>query len=237
MTNVNTYSLNIEGIEVTVIKKRLKHLNLAVLSPDGRVRVSVPSRVSDDSLREYILSKMSWIKKNQLKFSSQVRLPKSVYATGEVHYFLGKRYFLNVIFSTKRPRVGVRDDEFIDLYVPENSSVLFREKVLEKWYRKEMQSLLPDLVVKWEGIVGVRSSGVGVRRMKTRWGTCYIRTRKIWLNLELMKRSLSCIEYVLMHELVHLLEKYHNENFRFLMTGFMPDWRVYKDELNNIVLK
>jgi len=237
MNTVKTYLLKINGIEITVIKKKLKHLNLAVLPPDGKVRISVPNRIKEETIRNYAISKIPWIRKQQQKFISQTRLPKSEYVTGETHYFLGKRYLLNVVSSSEKPKAVIRKKKYIDLYVPPTSERNFKEKILVSWYRRELQRTLPEIVAKWEQRMGVKSSSVSVRKMKTRWGTCNIKSKKILLNLELIKKSPECLEYVVVHELVHLLEKYHNDNFKALMSKFMPKWVTYKEELNKSVIK
>ena len=226
----------INDIEIELTKKNIKNLYLSVHPPDGRVKISAPCRMDMDSIRLFVISKISWIKRQQSKFKNQERQPEREYVSGESHYFLGQRYLLNVIYTNKRKQgVEVRNKKYIDLYVRENAPKHIRERVMIEWYRKQLKELIPPLIAKWEPIIGVKVKEFGVKRMKTCWGTCNPKAKRIWINLELAKKSPTCLEYVVVHEMVHLLERHHNERFKAYMDKFIPNWRAVKAELNGLI--
>lgn len=226
----------INDIEIELTKKNIKNLHLSVHPPDGRVKISAPYRMNMDSIRLFVISKISWIKRQQSKFKNQERQPEREYVSGESHYFLGQRYLLNVIYTNKRKQgVEVRNKKYIDLYVRENAPKHIRERVMIEWYRKQLKELIPPLIAKWEPIIGVKVKEFGVKRMKTCWGTCNTKAKRIWINLELAKKSPTCLEYVVVHEMVHLLERHHNERFKAYMDKFIPNWRAVKAELNGLI--
>ncbi len=226
----------INDIEIELTKKNIKNLYLSVHPPDGRVKISAPYRMNMDSIRLFVISKISWIKRQQSKFKSQERQPEREYVSGESHYFLGQRYLLNVIYTNKRKQgVEIRNKRYIDLYVRENAPKHIRERVMIEWYRKQLKELIPPLIAKWEPIIGVKVKEFGVKRMKTCWGTCNTKAKRIWINLELAKKSPTCLEYVVVHEMVHLLERHHNERFKAYMDKFIPNWRAVKAELNCLI--
>ncbi len=228
--------LMVGDIEIELIKKNIKNLHLSVLPPDGRVRISAPKKLDDETIRLFAISKLSWIKKQQVKFQNQERQPERDFVSGESHYFLGERYLLNVIYTNKRKQgVEVRNKTYLDLFVRENSNKEQREKVMREWYRRKLKALIPPLIEKWEPIIGVEVDAWGVKLMKTRWGSCNTTARRIWLNLELAKKNPVCLEYIVVHEMVHLLERLHNEKFVAYMDKFLPDWRSTRAELNGLV--
>jgi len=231
-TRSNTYQMKVSGLLVDVVRKDIKNLNLRVYPPDGRVRVAVPLRVSDRAVLRFVNSKLDWIKGQRIKHDGQERQSNTECVSGETHYYQGRPCRLNVIYQTSPGRVELRNSNSIDLYVREGSSPGQRERVLEAWYRRKLKEQIPPMVGKWESIIGVEVAQWGVRRMKTRWGSCNIKARRIWLNLELIKKPVTCVEYIIVHEMVHLLERLHNDRFANLMDGFMPKWREYRDELN-----
>jgi hypothetical protein len=226
----------INDIEIELTKKNIKNVYLSVHPPDGRVKISAPYRMNMDSIRLFVISKISWIKRQQSKFKNQERQPEREYVSGESHYFLGQRYLLNVIYTNKRKQgVEVRNKKYIDLYVRENAPKHIRERVMIEWCRKQLKELIPPLIAKWEPIIGVKVKEFGVKRMKTCWGTCNPKAKRIWINLELAKKSPTCLEYVVVHEMVHLLERHHNERFKAYMDKFIPNWRAVKAELNCLI--
>lgn len=228
--------LIINDIEIELTKKNIKNLYLSVHPPDGRVKISAPYRMNMDSIRLFVISKIAWIKRQQSKFKNQERQPEREYVSGESHYFLGQRYLLNVIYTNKRKQgVEIRNKRYIDLYVRENAPKHIRERVMIEWYRKQLKELIPPLIAKWEPIIGVKVKEFGVKRMKTCWGTCNPKAKRIWINLELAKKSPTCLEYVVVHEMVHLLERHHNERFKAYMDKFIPNWRAVKAELNGLI--
>jgi len=212
----------VHGIDIELIKKNIKNVYISVHPPGGNVKVS----------------KLSWIKKQQQKFINQERQPERDYVSGESHYFLGQRYLLNVIYTNERKQgVEIRNKKYIDLYVRENTPKYLRERVIMEWYRNRLKELIPPLISKWEPVMGVKVNEFGVKMMKTRWRTCNPSARRIWVNLELAKKSPICLEYIVVHEMVHLLERTHNERFTAYMDRFIPNWRAVKAELNEIIFE
>lgn len=228
--------ITISDIVIDVERKNIKNLHLSVHPPTGRVRIASPLRVDDDAVRLFAISKIDWIKKHQAKFDAQERQSPRQYVSGESHYVRGDRYLLDVTIQSTAPRVQIRNKKYIDLFVRPNSAVAQRERVMNNWYRQQLQEQVPPLLEKWQSIIGVQPDNWQIKQMKTRWGTCNIEARRIWLNLELAKKPESCLEYVIVHELVHLLERTHNARFVALMNKFMPSWRTLKDELNRFPL-
>lgn len=227
--------IEVSGIPIEVVRKKIKNLHLGVYPPEGRVRVAVPLRVDDDAVRLAVISKLGWIKRKQAEFSAQPRQSQREMVSGESHYYLGQRYRLNVIEHTGANQVDVKS-KTIDLYVRPDADQARRDAVLSQWYRQQIKSLIPDLLAKWEPVIGVQVEDWGVKKMKTRWGTCNISARRIWINLELAKKPIQCLEYIVIHELVHLLERRHNDRFRDLMDKYMPQWRLQREVLNKAPL-
>lgn len=219
-----------------MVRKDIKNLHLGVYPPMGRVRVAAPLRVSDEAVRLAVISRLPWIKKQKTKFTNQARQTAREYVSGESHYFQGRRYRLNVIYQSGTPRVEIRNKSSIDLFVREGSEKAQREKVLLTWYRQQLKELIPALILQWAPVIDVQVAEWHVKQMKTKWGTCNIEAKRIWLNLELAKKSKQCLEYIVVHEMVHLLERHHNDNFIELMNKFMPQWRLHREELNSSAL-
>lgn len=229
------HQIRVGSISIDVVRKDIKNLHLGVYPPSGRVRIATPLKIDDEAVRLFAISKMAWIKKQQLKFETQERQSERRFVSGESHYYKGRRYLLNVIYHKAAPRVEIRKTS-IYLYVREGSASKPREKVLTEWYRRQLKEQIPALIDKWQKMIGVEVSDWGIKRMKTKWGTCTNAARRIWLNLELAKKPQHCIEYIIVHEMVHLLERNHNDRFAAYMDTFMPQWHFYKDELNRGIL-
>ena len=223
-------------LEIEVVRKDIKNLHLGVYPPEGRVRIAVPLRVNDEAVRLFAISKLSWIRRQQAKFEQQRRQSEREYVSGESHYFKGKRYLLNVVYQKSAPKVVVRSKTYMDLFVREDSDRQRREQVLLKWYRQQLKSDVPELIAKWQSIIGVDVKDWGIKLMKTKWGTCNAEAGRIWLNLELVKKPAHCLEYIVVHEMVHLLERNHNERFMAYMDEYLPQWRSCRDELNEGIL-
>jgi predicted metal-dependent hydrolase len=228
--------VTVSGIEVQVVRKDIRNLHLGVYPPNGRVRVAAPYRVSDEAVRLAIVTRLGWIKRQQAKFAAQPRQSKREIVSGESHYFMGARYRLNVIEHDGVPKVVVDRNKTLTLQVRKGSTVEQREEVLNQWYRKELKAMIPALLEQWQPILGVRVNEWGVKRMKTRWGTCNPRAKRIWLNLELAKKPAPCLEYIVVHELAHLLEKSHGDRFIALMDKYLPQWRLRQQELKEAPL-
>ncbi|WP_104202611.1 M48 family metallopeptidase [Billgrantia saliphila] len=233
---IERHWIEVSGIPVEIHRKAIKNLHVGVYPPDGRVRVAAPERLDDDAVRLALVSRLSWIRRQQQAFNDQPRESQREMVSGESHYFRGRRYRLDVIEAPGRAEVHQTRNGWLELQVSPGTGIEGRRCVLERWYRQQMRQLLPELLATWEPVVGERVAECRIKRMKTRWGSCNIEARRIWLNLELIKKPPRCLEYILVHEMVHLLERHHTERFRSLIDRLLPDWRVRRDELNSAPL-
>ena len=228
--------MDVGGTPVEVVRKDIKNLHVGVYPPSGRVRVAAPLYLDDDAVRLAVISRLGWIRRQRAEFARQDRQSRRELVSGESHYFEGRRYRLDVIECGGRPPVRLTNNTTMTLRVRPGSDRAAREAVLERWYRRELRARLPALLAKWEPRIGVRAKEVRIKRMKTRWGACNREEGRIWLNLELAKKQPSCLEYILVHEMVHLIERRHNDRFRSLMDRHMPQWRMHRDALNRAPL-
>lgn len=226
------HQIIVSDVIVDVVRKDIKNLHLAVYPPSGRVRVAAPQIVDDEAIRLAVISKLSWIKKQQQQFREQERQTERQYVSGESHYFQGSRYLLNVVYRDATPTVSIRNKQVMELSVRPGSDVEQRGDVLISWYRQRLKKELPPLVNRWENTMGVQVQEWRIKQMKTKWGSCNIEEQRIWLNLELVKKPLQCLEYIIVHEMVHLLERHHNDRFTGFMNQFLPNWRSIREELN-----
>ena len=234
--NTDRYVLQLGDVSVDVVRKDIKNLHIGVYPPAGRVRVAAPVRLDDDAVWLAVISRLPWIRRQQAGFVAQVRHSEREFVSGESHYFEGRRYRLDVLEGAGRSGVRLRNRTIMELRVPPGADRDTRERVLRRWYRRELQVRLPALLEKWEGKVGVSVREVRIKRMKTLWGSCNAAAGRIWLNLVLAKKLPSCLAFVLVHEMVHLLERHHNDRFVALMNAAMPQWRNYRDELSSAPL-
>ena len=230
--NTEQTEITVSGVEVQVIRKAIKNLHLGVYPPNGRVRVAAPLRVSNEAVRLAVVGKLGWIRRQRSKFQEQTRESQREMVSGESHYFLGRRYRLRVIDHEGAGRVVVRNRRTLELHVRRQSGQVERERVLQRWYREQLRELIPPLLAKWEVILGVQPAAWGIKRMKTKWGACNVDAKRIWLNLELAKKPAQCLEYIVVHEMMHLLERHHNDRFISLMDQHLPHWRWHRQELN-----
>ncbi len=228
--------LTVSGIAVEVVRKDIKNLHLGVYPPAGRVRVAAPLVLSDEAVRLAVIDKLGWIKRQKTRFVEQPRQSAREMVNGESHYFLGRRYRLRVHEQQGPARMAVRGIASLDLFVRPGSSTGQREAVLLHWQRERLRELIPPLLDKWQPLLGVRVADWGIKKMKTKWGSCNIAARRIWLNLELAKKPLHCLEYIVVHELVHLLERNHTERFTALMDLHLPNWPACREALKRSVL-
>ena len=224
------------GLDVEVVRKAIKNLHLGVYPPNGRVRVAAPLAVSDEAVRLAVIGKLAWIKRQQAKFGSQARQSQREMVSGESHYFLGRRYRLRVVEHDGPGKIVLRTRSYLDVTVRAGTDAKQRERMLQHWYRRQLRLLIPPLLEKWEPLLGVQVADWGIKRMKTRWGTCNVEAGRIWLNLELAKKPVQCLEYIVVHEMAHLLERHHNDRFTALMDEHLPSWRLHRDELNAALL-
>jgi predicted metal-dependent hydrolase len=230
------HRISVAGFAVDVIRKDIKNLHLGVYPPNGRVRVAAPLRMDDEAVRLAVSTKLAWIKRQQKRFRDQERQSPRQYIYRESHYYFGRRYLLNVIEQDGPARVTIRHKTTLDLYLPKGTDTTKRERIMHEWYRKELKALIPVFIEKWESVIGVKVAFWGVKKMKTKWGSCNIRAGRIWLNLELAKKPIQCLEYIIVHEMAHLLERHHNDGFKDLLDHHIPQWRLYRDELNRAPL-
>jgi predicted metal-dependent hydrolase len=234
MAGKKTYSKSqyqVSGLQVDVLRKNVKNLNLRVYPAEERVRISVPRRISDHEVVRFIEDKMPWIRKHLSGYKKKARRPSYRFISGEKHFVWGKELELRVIEKEEVPQVFIENDT-LTLQIRPGADKAKRAAVLKEWYRAELKREIPALIEKWEPRMNVQVAEFGVKKMKTRWGTCNIRARRIWLNLELAKKRPPMLEYVVIHEMVHLLERLHSKRFYGFMSKFLPEWKSLKDELN-----
>ena len=220
-------------ITIEVTQKDIKNVHLSVYPPFGQVKIAAPNRMDLDTIRIYAISKLSWIRKQQAKIKAQKREAPREYLTKESHYYLGKRYLLKVIEHNSTPIVKLKHNT-IELYIRPDTKTGKRKEILDEWYRAQLKELVPKYISKWEKSMEVKVKEFGIKKMKTKWGTCNIEAQRIWLNLELAKKPIPCLEYIIIHEMTHLLERNHNSRFVALMNSFLPNWKEIKDELNRL---
>jgi len=223
-------------LAVHVVRKTIKNLHLGVYPPNGRVRVAAPMALTDDAVRLAVISRLGWIKRQRAKFEGQSRQSEREMVTGESHYFLGRRYRLRVVNHDGAASVTIRNNKIIELHMRPDATCKGRELALQRWYRQRLKTLIPPLIEKWQDRLGVQVADWGVKRMKTKWGACNANARRVWLNLELVKKPVQCLEYIVVHELIHLLERHHNDRFTTVLEKLLPRWRVWRDMLNHAPL-
>jgi predicted metal-dependent hydrolase len=226
--------LNISGIPIEVCKKNIKNMHLYVKPPDGYVTVSAPLSMSDLAIERFVRTKTGWIKNQIDKFDNQPRQSEREYVSGETLYVWGKQYYLKTEYGNKNSLV-LSGDKAV-LTVRKESSSEQRKKFVREWYRKLLKAEITRLLPKWEKVTRLKALDWQTKYMTTRWGTCNTKAGKIWLNLQLVKKTPECLEYIILHELVHLVEKRHNEKFVALMDKYMPMWREVKATLNGQTL-
>lgn len=220
-------------ITIDVVRKKIKNLHLSVRPPGGQVRISAPTRMNLEVIRAFAISKLDWIKRQQRNLQAQASESSREYEDEEKHHAWGNSYVLKIIEETHLPKVELQYP-YLYLWAGPSSDRKRRETILEDWYRTELQQIIPTLIAKWEPRMGVKVNRFAIQKMKTRWGSCNTITQNIKINLELAKKSPEFLEYIVIHEMTHLLEPSHNHRFTSLMTQFMPEWRAYRKELNRL---
>jgi predicted metal-dependent hydrolase len=228
--------MTVSGVKVQVVRKDIKNLHLGVYPPHGRVRVAAPLVVSDEAIRLAVIDKLGWIKRQRAQFAEQPRQSQREMVNGESHFYLGQRYRLRVHEHNFPARVVVRGVASLDLFVRPGTRPEQREAILLRWHREQLKKLVPPLLEKWQKRLGVEAADWGIKKMKTKWGSCNPSARRVWFNLELAKKPEPCLEYIVAHELIHLLERRHDERFMALLDIHMPHWRQYRDMLNRLPL-
>ena len=234
--NTDPRQINVSGLPVQIVRKTIKNLHLGVYPPHGRVRVAAPLRVTDEAVRLAVVGKLAWIKRQRARFEGQPRESQREMVSGESHHFLGRRYRLRVIHATGVSAVVLRNQTRMELHAQPDATAAQRDRVLQRWYRQELKKLVQPLLVKWQAVLGVQAADWGIKKMKTKWGACNVEARRIWLNLELAKKPPQCLEYIVVHELVHLIEPHHGARFIAIMAEHLPQWRLHRHELNSAPL-
>jgi predicted metal-dependent hydrolase len=224
----------ISNIKIDVVRKDIKNIHLAVYPPTGRVRIAVPLLVNEEAVRLFAISKLGWIKRQQRNFEGQERTSPREYKNRESHYFQGRRYLLNVIEANAPAKVVLKSKTYINLYIRPGTSTAKRHEIMNEWYRKELKKMIPELIGKWEKQINLKVNEWQVKLMKTKWGSCNIKKKRIWVNLELAKKPIHCLEYIIVHEMLHLLERHHNEKFLHYMDTYLPNWKKLRAELNKL---
>jgi hypothetical protein len=223
-------------LAVEVVRKDIRNIHLSVHPPTGRVTLAAPARLSLDTLRVFAISKLGWIRQQQRKLLEQERETPREFLDRESHYVWGKRHLLKLIEVNQPPAVELDHGRLI-LRLRPGTDRAKRGELLDAWYRARLKEALPPVVAKWERLVGVKVARCFVQRMKTKWGSCNPRTRSIRLNTDLAKKPRDCLEYIVVHELIHLLEPTHNARFVALMDQFMPKWQSHRDALNRLPVR
>jgi hypothetical protein len=223
-------------IEVDVVLKDIKNVHLSVHPPTGRVRIAAPKRMRIDTIRVFAISKLDWIKQQQTKLREQERETPRDYVDRESHYVWGKRYLLTVSEVDEPPSIELKHSRML-LRVRPRTDEDKRQAVVEEWYREQLKEAVPPLLARWQPLLGVRTQRFFVQRMKTKWGSCNHKAGTIRLNTELAKKPAECLEYIVLHELVHFLEPTHSARFSALMDQFMPKWQLHRQLLNRLPVR
>jgi len=223
-------------IPIEVIRKHIKNLHLSVYPPMGRVKVAAPLRMDLETIRVFLISKLGWIRDQQQKFLNQPRETPREFLDKESHFYRGKRYLLKIITHEAPPEIRLSHST-IEMKVRQGTSAEKMKTLLDEWYRLKLKEEIPGIIEKWERVMGERVHQFGVKKMRTRWGTCNQKARRIWVNLELAKKPPECLEYIVGHEMVHLIERGHGERFISLMDRLLPKWRFYREELNRLPVR
>lgn len=223
------YQITVRGIPIHVARKKVKNLRLTVAATgETAVRLTAPLRMPPERVHAFLSEKIDWIQSKQAAFQRRPAQPAKLYQQGDMHRFLDNEYPLVLIPVGSRPRVALVEGRLMMSVLP-NMTSKQREALLYAWYRQQLHTVIVGLIDKWQPIIGEKVNAFGIKRMKTRWGTCNPRARRIWLGLDLATKPLCCLEYVVVHEMVHLLEASHNKRFQALMDSFLPNWRHIKE--------
>jgi predicted metal-dependent hydrolase len=226
--------LSFGNLKIEVTHKNIKNVHLSVHPPQGRVTVSAPTSMDLETIRLFTIAKLGWIRKQQKKFLEQKREVDRDFVTRESHYYVGERYLLKVVEEDLAPAIELKHRTLV-MYVRPGATREQKESLMQGWYRKQLKEIASPMMKKWSKKLQIEVNEICIRAMKTKWGTCNEEAKRIWLNTELAKKSLESIEYVLVHEMVHFLERKHNDIFIGYMDKFLPKWRGIKQELNQVI--
>jgi predicted metal-dependent hydrolase len=222
--------------EIEIIQKDIKNVHLSVYPPHGKVRVSAPGSMSQDIIRAFLVSKLSWIRRQQNHIRAQEREAPREYLNRETHYFKGERMLLEVHHTNGAYKV-LQNHSTLKLYLRNRAKAETRQRLLEQFYRDYLKEDIPIYIDKYEPLIKVKVADFGVKRMKTRWGSCSHKARRIWINLELARKPPECLEYIVVHEMLHLIEPHHNARFKAMMDQYYPRWQSVRDKLNRLPVR
>lgn len=226
--------MKVNDINIEVEKKAIKNMHLSVYPPDGHVHVSAPIDMSETLIKSYVLRKMAWIIAKRKEMTSYIREENREYVSGEAHYFLGNLYRLKVIRTNTEIQHVVRDGDYLQIFVRDNAKPKHIENVLYEWYREELKQIVDDYVKKWTKILDVNPQGWEIRLMSSKWGSCTRKTKRLLFNLQLAKKPLICIEYIVLHEMTHLIEPTHSNKFKLILDRHLPNWEEIQKQLNEL---
>jgi len=233
---VNIEHKKIGEVDVEIHRRNIKNIHLNVLPPNGRVRLSVPEKTSDQTIRLAIVHKLGWIKRQQADFNQQARQSEREMVNGECHYLWGQKLRLQTKTTVGKHDIVLKGKNRLEITVKSDTSLDNKLKLLNNFYRNELQQQLEKLLPYWEERLQVKASAIGIKKMKTKWGSCNTDAKRVWLNLELAKKPIECLEFILVHELVHLHERHHSSRFISIMDKHLPDWRDRRKLLNSLPL-
>lgn len=226
--------ITVANLDIEVVRKDIKNMHLAVYPPDGRIRLAAPNQTDPEVVRMFAISKLGWLKKHIKNLKAQEREAPRDYVSGESNYFQGKRFLLKVKEAKGNNKVSLSGFKHLEMHVKPGTNIEDKAKLIKEWYRHQLKTLVPLLLDKWQPIMQVECKSWGIKQMQTKWGSCNPEAGRIWLNLELAKKPIPCLEYIIVHELTHLLERHHNDRFVKYMDQFMPKWRQHRDLLNSL---
>lgn len=224
--------IEIEGVPILLLQKRIKNLNLKIFPPTGEVRVSAPLRLSMLQITKFLTSRIDWIRKKQIEIRQRKIILPAQFISGEMHLLFGKELELKLIENSSSNSVLV-NGEFLEMRCKKNLNLQQKQKLLDGFYRDILSQKISELVAKYEAKMAVKIAEFRVRKMKTRWGTCNVKARRIWISTSLAQKNISCLELIVVHEMTHLFERGHNKKFYSLMTKFFPEWKLHEVELKN----
>ena len=228
--------IDLGDLRVAVVRKEIKNLHLSVLPPEGRVRIAAPPHMKIDTIRVFVISRLAWIRAQQLKMREQEREAPRQYLDRESHYVWGRRCLMQRLERDAPPAIELRRNR-LEMHVRPGAEEVACGRLLDAWYRAQLRSALLAIVPKWQAVMHVRVGRVFIQRMKTKWGSCNPETGAIRLNTDLAKKPLECLEYIVVHEMAHLLEPTHNDRFVELMNRFLPQWQHVRATLNRLPVR
>jgi predicted metal-dependent hydrolase len=234
--NIERANISVSGIPVQIERKRIANLHLGVYPPNGRVRIAVPLAVTNDAARLAVVRKLPWVKRQRAAFAKQQRQTAREMISGETHYLFGRHYRMRAVASDGPASIRIINNSVVELRIAKDATQAHRQRVIQAWYRDELTQRMAPFVTKWEAALGVKANDVRIKRMKTKWGSCTIEAGRIWLNLELAKKPEACLDYLVLHELAHLIEPNHSDKFIRLLDKHLPVWRQVRKVLNHAPL-